>query len=138
MSLNTPDLPERRNIYMKHAHCLLVLILALTAAFLPAQAMENSLCNLVNSQYSGSYIDFMISNFGYAMVIPAEPEICIYRFTRPDHNEIVCTVSDRDAVLVALAYCEQGGVCWASIFDPDTGDLLGFARETDLEILQIH
>ena len=121
---------------MKFASFTLALLFVLTMIFSPALAMDNLLYDLVLGHYSGSYVDFLISNFGYALVVPAVPEMPVYQYHQANEDEIVCSISDKDNVLVAMDYCEQSGICWVLLCDPLTNERIGYARETDLEVLQ--
>ena len=104
-----------------------------------ALAVEEPLYQLVMGMYEGSYIQFLICNFGYAPVITLEVETKVYSSPALKPDEVITVIPDAGTLLIALKNVAQGAGSSALLYDLKDGNLekLGYVSESDIEVLEI-
>lgn len=118
---------------------IIVMISVMILLSSPALAVEESLYQLVMGLYEGSYIQFMIFNFGYAPIVTLEPNTKVYSSSALESNAVITIIPDAGTLLIALKCASQGANSSALLYELKDGNLekLGYVREYDIEVLEI-
>ncbi len=120
---------------------MMVFILAMMLLLMSSVAfsIEEPLYQIVMSRYEGSFIQFMIANFGYAPVVIEEAGTCVYSSPALRQDEVVSVLLNTETVFIALEYASQGASCSALLYELDGENLyeLGYVKEYDLSILEL-
>ena len=119
--------------------CMMAVVLLTVLLINFALAVDETVYQLVMGMYEGSYIQFMIFNFGYAPVITLEPETKVYSSPAHKPDDMITVLPNAGTLLIALKYATQGAGSSALLYDLKDGNLekLGYVSESDIEVLEL-